>query len=392
MPRSETGSRRRWTRSFAVLLDSLLGLAAVCLVVFGTTQKQLQIGVLLGLWAGLIGAFLLYGARRGQPEQAAQLAEAEQRVRELHEAQSQVSALQRAQLTAAEEARVRQEVELRKLGEIQLSREVTARREADLQLELSLRREIERMMNEQIGRLREEVAALRAEVVDKLGGQLRLERIETTRLIGSDLEALQHEIRRLAGQEGLGGGAAHSIGSAPSQLTSGRTVSVSGTDPGWTDGWRSPADQDEPGRDAGSSAGPRRVSADRPDIIEAEPARFGPATAASPVGPGHPAGHPESAGTTGDQRQRGPSDPFDLLAGLPRLSPVPADLELISDPLPADPAAEQRPSGGEQPAPSGGYHGRRRAAEPEDEPPSGGGRRRAPDDAPDDLLARLRRH
>ena len=57
------------------------------------------------------------------------------------------------------------------------------------------------MMNEQIGLLRDEVAALRAEVVDKLGGQLRLERIETTRLIGSDLEALQHEIRRLAGSQ-----------------------------------------------------------------------------------------------------------------------------------------------------------------------------------------------
>ena len=54
-------------------------------------------------------------------------------------------------------------------------------------------------MTEHVGALRDEVAALRAEVVDKLGGQLRLERIETTRVIGSDLEALQHEIRRLAG-------------------------------------------------------------------------------------------------------------------------------------------------------------------------------------------------
>jgi len=60
-------------------------------------------------------------------------------------------------------------------------------------------------MNDHIGALRTEVAALRAEVVDKLGGQLRLERIETTRVIGSDLEALQHEIRRLAAanQQGL---------------------------------------------------------------------------------------------------------------------------------------------------------------------------------------------
>ncbi|MDQ2958692.1 MAG: hypothetical protein M3Y42_17250, partial [Actinomycetota bacterium] len=184
-------------RIAAIVLASALGLVAVCLVVFGTSQRQLQFGVLLGLWGGLIGAFLVFGSRRSQAEQTAQLAEAEYRANQLHEAQVQVSQLQRAQLEAAQEVRSKQEVELRKLGEVQLSREVAARREADLNLELSLRREIERMMNEHIGALRDEVAALRAEVVDKLGGQLRLERIETTRLIGSDLEALQHEIRRL---------------------------------------------------------------------------------------------------------------------------------------------------------------------------------------------------
>src|SRR5438105_3385991 len=42
-------------------------------------------------------------------------------------------------------------------------------------------------------------AALRAasEVVGKVGGELRLERIETTRIIGSDIEALQREVRQL---------------------------------------------------------------------------------------------------------------------------------------------------------------------------------------------------
>ena len=49
----------------------------------------------------------------------------------------------------------------------------------------------------ELSELRTEVAALRNELVEKVGGQLRLERIETTRLIGSDLEALQHELRRL---------------------------------------------------------------------------------------------------------------------------------------------------------------------------------------------------
>src|SRR5438270_14081519 len=107
MVRSEPGTRRSWARSLAATVAALLGLAAVCLVVFGTTQKQLQIGVLLGLWGGLLGAFLVVGSRRSQSEQAAQLAEVERRARELHEAQLQVSQLQQAQLAAADEARNR---------------------------------------------------------------------------------------------------------------------------------------------------------------------------------------------------------------------------------------------------------------------------------------------
>lgn len=385
MSRSEPATRRSWVRSLAVLIAASLGLAAVCLVVFGTTQKQLQIGVLLGLWAGLIGAFLIFGARRGQAEQAAQLAETEQRARELHEAQLQLSELQRAQLAAADEARARQEVELRKLGEIQLSREVAARREADLHLELSLRREIERMMNEQIGLLRDEVAALRAEVVDKLGGQLRLERIETTRLIGSDLEALQHEIRRLVGQDGVSD-SGHSLSAAPPQLTSGRSISVGPTDAGrrTVESWPRSA------RDA-VRAGivESRPAADwsEPTVLPAEPAPDSAARAAEPVAETTgaadqpPADRQPPSGTS--ERPPPASDPFDLFAGLPRLTPLPADVDLIPDLPPASPAVER-------PAPAGGYHGRRRAVEEDDEPPSGGGRRRAPDDAPDDLLARLR--
>lgn len=340
-------------RSLASLVASLLGLLAVCLVVFGTTQKQLQIGVLLGLWAGLIAAFLMVGPRRSQAEQAARLAEAEQRARELHEAQLQVSQFQQAQLAAAEEARGRHEVELRKLGEVQLSREAASRRESDLQLELSLRREIQRMMNEQIGMLRNEVAALRAEVVDKLGGQLRLERIETTRLIGSDLEALQHEIRRLAGQE--------SIGAGPAQLTAG--VSRLSVDPGDVVEHHGRRERIEP-RDPG-----QQPAWSEPTVVSSESQ----APAAS-----RPAEPP-------------PSDPFDLIAGLPRLSPLPADIELIQDSpwQPAGAAESRRPAADQAAA---GYHGRRRATDEDgEEPAAGGGRRRAPDDAPDDLLTRLRR-
>jgi hypothetical protein len=201
MPRADTS----WTfpgvsRIAVIAVAAALGATALCLVVFGTSQKQLQLGVLLGLWACLIAALVL-GARRGQPDDRDPMAEferAQAQAAELHEAQLKVVALQQEQLEAARQAYFSQEIELRQFGELQLARDASARRESELKLEASLRRELERVMIEQLAPLREEVAALRAEVLDKLGGQLRLERIETTRVIGSDLEALQHEIRRLA--------------------------------------------------------------------------------------------------------------------------------------------------------------------------------------------------
>ncbi|HEY0168379.1 MAG TPA: hypothetical protein VGB75_15160 [Jatrophihabitans sp.] len=201
MPRLATSwTFQRVPRTAATAAAAGLGVAALCLVVFGTSQKLLQLGVLLGLWSALIAAFRIFGAGHGRPDNLAEaeLAEARSQAAELHRAQLKVVAAQQEQLEAARQAGFSQEIELRQFGELQFAREAAARRASELELEISLRREIERVLSEQLGSLREEVAALRAEVVDKLGGQLRLERIETTRVIGSDLEALQHEIRRLA--------------------------------------------------------------------------------------------------------------------------------------------------------------------------------------------------
>jgi len=202
-----SGTVRGGLRIAAVAASAVLGAAALCLVVFGTSQKQLQLGVLFGLWSTLIAACVIFGFTRGEPEETpeAELAEIQSRAAELHEAQLKVVAGQQEQLEAARQAYYSQEIELRQFGELQFAREAAARRESELKLEITLRREVERVLSEQLASLREEVAALRAEVVDKLGGQLRLERIETTRVIGSDLEALQHEIRRLAAvnQQGL---------------------------------------------------------------------------------------------------------------------------------------------------------------------------------------------
>jgi hypothetical protein len=220
MPRRATSWTFRGVPRIAVVATSAaLGAAALCLVVFGSSQRQLQVGVLLGLWSALIAAYLVVGARHGESGQTseADLADIRSRLADLREGQLTVVAGQQEQLEEARQAHVAQEIELRQFGERQCAREAAARREAELKLEISLRREIDRVLSEQLASLRAEVAALRAEVVDKLGGQLRLERIETTRVIGSDLEALQHEIRRLAAanQHGLAAPARAASTSAP---------------------------------------------------------------------------------------------------------------------------------------------------------------------------------
>ena len=169
MPRRERQAPRPDVRRAALVATAAaLGLAALCLVVFGTSQRESQGGVLLGLWGALIATFAVFGPRR--------------------------------ELAAARQDYIAQEIGLRQFGELQLVRDTAGRREAELNLERSLRHEIERVMSEQLGALREEVAALRAEVLDNLGGQLRLERIET-RVTGPDLEALQHQLHRLGGSQ-----------------------------------------------------------------------------------------------------------------------------------------------------------------------------------------------
>lgn len=292
-----------------------LGVAALCLVVFGTSQRQLQLGVLLGLWGALTAACLPALTRSDRPdaEPGQQLAaEARAQAAELHEAQLKVVALQQEQLEAARQAYFSQEIELRRFSELQLARDGDARQESEHRLELALSRVVERVIHERLAPLREEVAALRAEVVEKLGGQLRLERIETTRVIGSDLEALQHEIRRLAAAS--------------------------------SDGIAAPM----------RSAAPPEPEGSR-DIVDAELVEFPPPVTELPaLAAEQPAIRPEPAPRTGD--------PF---AALPRLSPLQSDLDLIADSGPAEDSGERR--GGRRRAPEPGladdprYQGRRRA-------------------------------
>jgi hypothetical protein len=148
-----------------------LGAVAVWLIVTSTSQKRLELGVLSGLWAAMIGAFSMFGTRRI-----------------MHPLESDYDiALGPGSA-----------LELRSAGaELQRAEEAAARRVHETRLENMLRREIQTTLGREVSALRSEIAELRGELVEKVGGQLRLERTETTRVIGSNLEALQEEMRQL---------------------------------------------------------------------------------------------------------------------------------------------------------------------------------------------------
>ena len=158
-------------RAFGGVVAFASAVAAIWLIVYGS-DNQVRIGVLLGLWAAVIGVSCVITTRGAGEDD---------------------------DLGSPRAPSPDTQLEVRRLAELELASVAAAQREFQLQLEVMLRRELEKGLREQLGALQAEVRGLRAEVLDQLGGQLRLERIETTRLIGSDLEALQAEVRRLAG-------------------------------------------------------------------------------------------------------------------------------------------------------------------------------------------------
>ena len=152
-----------------------LGAVAVWLIVTSTTQKRIELGILAGLWGLLLGAFSMFGSRRsacggraapGRPRRRRRAVRRRGRAGPLN-------------------------------AEVERMEETLERRACEARLEQMLRREIQDAMGREVSALRAEIAPLRGELLEKVGGQLRLERIETTRVIGSDLEALQHEVRQL---------------------------------------------------------------------------------------------------------------------------------------------------------------------------------------------------
>ncbi len=157
-------------RAIGFAVAVVLGAIAIWMIVTGTDQKGIKIGFLAGLWGVLLGAYSMFGSRR-QGDDAG--------------SRTEVPVLPSS------------DVELRSSGEVERIAEAAARRAFEERLQAMIRSEVTAAMSHEVADLRGEIARLRGDLVEKVGGQLRLERIETTRLIGSDLEALQHEVRQL---------------------------------------------------------------------------------------------------------------------------------------------------------------------------------------------------
>ena len=160
--RSGTGGRGG-LRTLALVAAVLIALASTAAVVLSDDPQTLRLAVVGALWAFVLAAFAAPRRREARP---------------------------RPRPPAAA-------LELRRTYEIELEKEVAARREYELQLEVYLRRELERGLAEDVAALRDEVGRMHGEMIDRLDGELRMERIETTRLIGDSLRALQDEARRV---------------------------------------------------------------------------------------------------------------------------------------------------------------------------------------------------
>ncbi|HEY2298373.1 MAG TPA: hypothetical protein VGH43_11640 [Jatrophihabitans sp.] len=175
MPQPTTGRHTPLLRVLGFVVAAGLGVVGVWLIVTGNSSKNVRIGAIAAFWGLLIGTYAVFGSRL--PSRPADPAPAAP--------QPQPPPVPT------------RELDVRLINEIERSALTAARREFAQELQLMLRRETQASFAQELSGLRAEVTALRKELVEKVGGQLRLERIETTRLIGSDLEALQSELRKL---------------------------------------------------------------------------------------------------------------------------------------------------------------------------------------------------
>jgi hypothetical protein len=283
-------------RGVGFALAIVLGGVAVWLIVTSTTQKRIEIGVLTGLWGLLLGAYSMFGSRKSL-----------QYVDELPDVSQPGGA-----------------VELRPRGvALERAEDLAERRAFQASLEQMLRREVQTAVRLEVGELRSEIAALRSELLEKVGGQIRLERIETTRVIGSDLEALQHEVRQLkaAREAGFPAPATPSIldlgvGSGPAEQVITRLIPAA----------------------APQSTAPEPALVAEPEPIapiesEPEPALVAEPEPAAPTALEPDPERAASAPVSTVAESFPAEDPF---AGLPRIRPF---TEFLLDPIEAEPPA-----------------------------------------------------
>ena len=139
-----------------------LAAVAICLIAFGS-HRETQLGVIAGLWSAFFGAVSIYGVRHAPPAPA-------------HLAENGGSELEPAQRKAVASRR-----------DAEYGREYEERLQSLVQAELG---KLTGAMAGELNSLRQEVAQLRGELLEKVGGQLRLERVEATRVIGSNIDGI----------------------------------------------------------------------------------------------------------------------------------------------------------------------------------------------------------
>jgi hypothetical protein len=377
-------------RVVGVIAAVALTAAAAWLIVTGESQKRIEIGVLVGLWGALIAAYSMFARHRSEPASSAT------------------------------------DGALPAPGQGHMPAEAEARRQWEYRLEQMIRRQIQAALAAEVQSLRSEVAAMRGELVEKVGGQIQLERIEITRVIGSDIEALQREVRQLK--------AVRTFGVLPSESEpvpavgaeqlhvleavemTGPVQIVNGAQPEQVAG-ESQANSvvllsDQPTTlipavaAASAPAEPVPLTPARPAVPTTQP----PATA--PVQPSAPAEAPApavpAAAVPAAAVEARPLNADTLFAALPRLSPFSAsDLDdaapkpnghgnapaaqPVGTPVPTDlatPVAATTPSAEELEATEQAAARARGRHSVNDMPRSGGRRRRRADDQ-DDVLARV---
>lgn len=276
-------------RGTGFVLAAGLGIVGVWMIVTGGDSKAIRIGAISAFWGLLLGTYAMLGTRGpSQPAPAAPVAP-----------------------PAPPAPPVVRELDLRQVGEIERSAVAAARREFQQELQLMLRREVTDGFAREVAELRNEVNALRNDLVEKVGGQLRLERIETTRLIGSDLEAVQSELRML--RENGAEVEASAAASLPATIGLPRDTVA-----------RQEPSVDGPVDNAAEAAAPEIHDAEIVDETMHEPTTEQPEGAAAEADPGDGAPEPE------------PERPADPFAGMPRITPF-TDFALDPTPAPAKP-------------------------------------------------------